>query len=255
MSDAVDALLARFLGGIREAVPLTALWAHGSLALGDFQPGRSDLDMIAVVEAPPGPEQRTALKALHARLDAEEPLAAKLHCSYVAREAIGDHEPRHLTWAHREMMSRPVTPVSRRELHTGDFSLYGPPPREILPPVSDTELAAFIRADLRTFWLPATGKPVRWLQDVWVDLGLLTVARATVTLDDGRLISKGEALDVLTRLGAPPAVVADIRGRRYGSPLPLPVHRRLRRAQAARAFARARIRATLAGAADAAGAS
>jgi hypothetical protein len=211
--------------------------------------------MIAVVEAPPEPAQRTALKALHGRLDAEEPLAAKLHCTYVARETIGDPELRHLTWAHRDMMSRPVTPVSRRELHTGDFSLYGPPPREILPAVSDPELAAFVRTDLRSFWLPATGWPVRWLQDVWVDLGLLTVARATVTLDDGRLITKGEALDVLTRLGAPPAVVADIRGRRYGSPLPLPVHRRLLRAQAARAFARARIRATLAGPSGTPGAS
>ncbi|MEE4541077.1 nucleotidyltransferase [Streptomyces sp. V4-01] len=251
MSDAVHALLNRFLGGLREAVPLTALWAHGSLALGDFQPGRSDLDMIAVVAAPVTGPQRTALGALHARLDAEEPLAAKLHCSYVVVEAIGDPAVSHLTWAHRELTARPVTEVSRRELHTGDHTLFGPPPRALLPEVSDAELAAFVRTDLRTFWLPATAMPVRWLQDVWVDLGLLTVARATVTLDDGRLITKGEALDVLARLGAPPAVVADIRARRYGRPLPLPAHRRLRRAQAARAFARARIKATLTGASGA----
>jgi predicted nucleotidyltransferase len=248
MSDAVNTLVARFLGELRETVPLTALWAHGSLALGDFQPGRSDLDLIAVAESPVTPAQRTALGALHARLDAEEPLAATLHCSYLAPDALGDPALSHLTWAHRELKSRPVTEVSRRELHTGDLSLFGPSPRALLPAVSDAELAAFIRTDLRTFWLPATAKPVRWLQDVWVDLGLLTVARATVTLTDGRLITKGEALDVLATLGAPPGVVADIRGRRYGSPRPLPMARRLERARLARSFARTRIRATLAGA-------
>jgi hypothetical protein len=55
-----------------------------------------------------------------------------------------------------------------------------------------------------------------WDQDVWVDLGLLTFARATATLRDGRLISKREALDLLPALGAPAEVVEDIRRRRYG---------------------------------------
>lgn len=290
---AVGALLDRFLARLRAvepAVGLVALWLHGSLALGDFQAGRSDLDLIAVVDPAaagsgrPGPgaraetgaasgtgsgsgagagrqgrdaeggpvrqglgaAQERALAAMHARFDAEEPLAAKLHCSYVATGVIGEQEISHPTWAHRSWFSRPVTAVTRRELRTGDRSLHGPPPGELLPAVSDAELAAFVRADLRTFWLPATRRPVRWLQDVWVDAGPLTVARATVTLEDGRLITKGEALDVLLRIGAPPWLVADIRGRRYERPLPLSAAGRVRRAQVTRAFTRARIRAALA---------
>ncbi|GGW18731.1 hypothetical protein GCM10010501_48870 [Streptomyces libani subsp. rufus] len=57
-----------------------------------------------------------------------------------------------------------------------------------------------------------------WRQDVWVDLGLLTFARATVTLREGRLISKREALAALPSLGAPREVVDDIARRRYGTP-------------------------------------
>jgi hypothetical protein len=268
VDEAVGALLDRFLAGLRAvepAVGLVALWLHGSLALGDFQAGRSDLDLIAVVDPAaagadprgPGAEPRSgrqgldaaqerALAAMHARFDAEEPLAAKLHCSYVATGVIGEQEIGHPIWAHRSWFSRPVTAVTRRELLTGDRSLYGPPPGALLPAVSDAELAAFVRADLRTFWLPATRRPVRWLQDVWVDAGPLTVARATVTLQDGRLITKGEALDVLLRIGAPPRLVADIRGRRYGWPLPLSAAGRVRRAQTVRTFTRSRIRAALA---------
>ncbi|WP_406434509.1 hypothetical protein OHB00_13225 [Streptomyces sp. NBC_00631] len=44
---------------------------------------------------------------------------------------------------------------------------------------------------------------------------LITLARATVTAREGRLISKREALDLLPGLGAPTEVVDDIRSRRY----------------------------------------
>lgn len=56
-----------------------------------------------------------------------------------------------------------------------------------------------------------------WSQDVWVDLGLITFARATVTLREGRLITKRQALDELPALGAPGEVVEDITERRYGN--------------------------------------
>jgi len=246
MREEVAPLLDRFLAGLHETLPPTAVWAHGSLALGDFQPGRSDLDIIAVVDAAPTASQRHRLTELHEALAAEFPQAHKLHCSYMVRADLADPTVRHLTWAHEEIKTRPVTEVSRRELHNGDLSLFGPPPTRLLPAVSDAELAAFIRRDLRDFWLPATAKRLCWLRDIWVDLGLLTLARATVTLDDGRLLTKGEALDTLTGLGAPAAVVDDIRARRYGTPAPLSSARRIRRAQLARTFARMGIQRTLA---------
>lgn len=145
-----------------------------------------------------------------------------------------------MTWAHNELFDRPVSPVGRRELLTGGLSLYGPGPAGLLPAVPDAELAAFIRADLRGFWYPATAaRHLRWLQDVWVDLGMLTLARASFTLRDGTLITKGEALEVLPGLGAPQRVVDDIRRRRY-DPAPRPVgpRWRLARARLARPFVR-----------------
>lgn len=247
--DAARPLLGRFLAALREAVPLKALWAHGSLALGDYRPYRSDLDLIAVVREDAGadPAVRGRLKALHRRLHREVPLAAKLHCSYVAVDRLAGAGLDHLTWAHAELFSRPVTPVTRRELHTGALVLHGPGPAELLPPVPDAELTAFIRRDLAEYWLPATAGRRRWLYDVWVDLGPITVARAGVTLREGRLITKGEALDVLTATGAPARLVADIRDRRYAEhPARTAPHWRLRRARLARDFVRSRIPVTLA---------
>ena len=72
---------------------------------------------------------------------------------------------------------------------------------------------------------------------MWADLGLLTFARATVTLRDGRLISKREALDELPALGAPAEVVADVTRRRYDDdPAPAAQDWLVRSAELTRAY-------------------
>lgn len=211
-----DALLDRFLTGLTPLAPV-AVWAHGSLAGGDYQEGRSDLDLIAVLPRPATTRTAWRLGLLHARLRAE-PLAGLLHCTYLSTGTVDDAGRRHLTWAHRELFKRPVTPVTRRELHGFGRVLHGGTPKELLPPVPYTELAEFVVRDQRDFWRPTVRRAELWRQDVWIDLGLLTFARATVTLRENRLISKREALDELPALGAPGEVVEDIAERRYGNP-------------------------------------
>ncbi|MFC9277601.1 nucleotidyltransferase domain-containing protein [Streptomyces collinus] len=247
-----DVLLSRFL---QELAPLgtRAVWAHGSLAGGDYQEGRSDLDLIAVLPEPPGLGTVRKVAMAHRRLRAE-PLAGRLHCSYVAPATLDDPERAHLTWAHGRLMRRPVTPVTRRELHDFGRVLSGEAPAGLLPEVPDARLRGFVVRDQRDYWRPAVDKARLWRQDIWVDLGLLTFARATVTLRDGRLVTKREALGELRRLGAPEEVVADIERRRYPDtapgrntsaepatapgrdPAPADEHRRAVRAELARAY-------------------
>jgi hypothetical protein len=159
-----------------------------------------------------------AIADVHRRLIERDPLASKLHCSYLPASELADAAVRHPTFAQGRYFDRPVTPVTRRELALGNRSLFGPPPSSLLPATTDGELTEFIRRDLHDFWLPVTRKRTAWYTDIWVDLGLLTLARAHVTLTTGELITKRAALDVLPTLGAPADVVADITSRRYGPP-------------------------------------
>ena len=213
IDEAVQQLLDGFVTSVREVAAVQAVWLHGSLALGDYQLGRSDLDVIVVTSAPPP----AAVADVHRRLIRDSPLARKLHCSYMTE--LTDQSVRHPTFAQERYFDRPVTPVTRRELAIGNRTLFGPTPAELLPATTDEELFAFVRRDLRDFWLPATRKRTNWYADIWVDLSLLTLARAHVTLATGDLITKRAALDVLPGLGAPTSVVDDIRARRYG-PVP-----------------------------------
>jgi hypothetical protein len=218
--EATGQLLGQFVSAVRSVLPLVSVWAHGSLAGGDYQPGRSDLDLIAILSRPCTAAEEQRLAEMHESLGGAIALASKLHCSYCATAELDDPARSHLTWAHEELMRRPVTPVTRRELHDSGLVLYGEEPGTLLPAVTGEQLAEFVVEDLERFWLPALDHPPRWDRDIWVDLGLLTFARATVTLRDGRLITKAEALDVLAGLGAPAEVVDDIRQRRYGDPGP-----------------------------------
>ncbi|MFG3356652.1 DUF4111 domain-containing protein [Streptomyces griseofuscus] len=218
MRTRTEALLGCFLDALTPLRP-RAVWAHGSLAGGDYQENRSDLDLIAVLPGPPGLKTVREVVSLHRRLR-REPLAAKLHCSYLAPATLDDPGRAHLTWAHGHVLRRPVTPVTRRELHAFGRVLHGEAPGGLLPPVPDQNLRAFVVADQRDYWRPAVDRARLWRQDIWVDLGLLTFARATVTLREGRLISKREALAGLPDLGAPAEVVEDITRRRYEDPAP-----------------------------------
>ncbi|WP_336112214.1 nucleotidyltransferase domain-containing protein [Streptomyces sp. PTD9-10] len=213
-----ETLLARFLRELTSLSPV-AVWAHGSLAAGDYQEGRSDLDLIAVLPHSVAPRAVWRVAVVHARMRSH-PLAARMHCTYLTPDTVDDAARRHLTWAHEQLFKRPVTPVTRRELHTFGRVLRGRGPAGLLPPVPDRELGDFVVRDQRDFWRPAVDNVPLWTRDVWVDLGMITFARATVTARDGRLISKREALDLLPGLGAPVEVVEDIRRRRYGDRVP-----------------------------------
>ena len=100
---------------------------------------------------------------------------------------------------------------------TASSSLRSKPFRRLLRPPSD-----------------AVRKPWLWVEDVYVDLGLLTLVRAEATLTDGRLITKREALTRLDRFGVPEDLVREIAHRRQGDSLSLTTLQRVRRAGTAR---------------------
>ncbi|RMI87236.1 nucleotidyltransferase [Streptomyces sp. ZS0098] len=240
-----DALLDRFLAGLAPLSPV-AVWAHGSLAAGDYVEGRSDLDLIAVLPHPPSPGAVWRVAVLHNRMRAE-PLADGLHCTYLTPGTAAGAERRHLTWAHERLFRRTVTPVTRTELHTFGRVLRGAPPAGVLPPVPDGELAAYVMRDQRDYWRPYVDRTDLWTRDIWVDLGVVTFARAAVTVREGRLISKREALEVLPGLGAPGEVVADVRARRYGGTMATDEGRIRRRAELVRGYLGPAIDALVAG--------
>src|SRR5690349_1795831 len=84
---------------------VTDLLVAGSLATGDYIPGVSDLDLVAIVPAPPG---RAQIAAAHAGFDP----ALNLGCVYVTENRIADLGAEHPTWTHGQLVQRILSGVT-----------------------------------------------------------------------------------------------------------------------------------------------
>jgi hypothetical protein len=212
----VAPVVPRFAAAIREVAGVTAFYAGGSIGSRDYRPGISDLDLVAVLAAPLTRARRDRLRSLHRAIG-----AAKLHCAYVPAPEISDVSRKHVNWAHEKMFRRPLSGISRAELHQFGVTVYGPVPGQMVPPVGRAELAEAARVELRGYWTGAVRRARVWRTDLHVDLGLTTVSRADVTIATGRLITKREAIDRLPALGVPAGLTDEIRRRRAGETIEL----------------------------------
>lgn len=70
----VGTVLDHYLQAVDRAVPgrIAGLYIVGSIALGDYRPGQSDLDFVAVTKAPLQPEEIATLAEIHRRRDRQE---------------------------------------------------------------------------------------------------------------------------------------------------------------------------------------
>jgi len=239
-------VVATFAARVAPVVDVIGFYAGGSLASGDFRPGVSDLDLVAVIRHAPDGRRREELRALHEATRRGDPAADKLHCAYLPQQDVTDVAASHLSWTHGRFYRRPVTGVARAELLRGGITVLGPAPAELLPDVDDPALRAAARAELTGYWSGAVRRPWLWLDDFCVELGLLTLARVDATLTDGRLITKSEALTGLTRFGVPADLVQQIARRRQGHDPSLTPWQRVRRARTARRLVAVGIRDLLA---------
>jgi nucleotidyltransferase-like protein len=205
-----------FAAEVRAVARVIGFYAGGSIGSGDYRPGISDLDLVAVIEAPLTRDRRARLRELHRASG-----VAKLHCAYVPAGDATDIGVKHVNWAQEHMFRRTLSGIARAELHQFGVTVYGPPPETFIPPVGPAALAEAARVELRGYWTGAVRRRKVWDTDLHVDLGLTTVSRAGVTIAEGRLITKREAIDRLPAMGVPPELADQIRRRRAGERIEL----------------------------------
>jgi hypothetical protein len=212
----VARLLADLVARLPDAVPVIALYAAGSLGTPDFEPQRSDLDLVAVLEKAPDEDELAALTALHKQLERQSPIGRRLHCLYVARPELDNTEREWPYWAGGKMRARAFSAITRIELHDHGVVVAGEPIAARVPYVTHEELVDAVRTELAKVWLPASRRRLRWYDDSWVDLGLTTLARARAAIRDGELLTKTQAIARLAEFGVPEWLRRDVLSRRRG---------------------------------------
>lgn len=189
------------------------LFVAGSLANGDYVPGISDIDLVAVVDGPVDGPRLASLVGVHRELDGGAGAGLDLGCVYVSDHSLLERQALHPTWTHGELVRRILSGVTRAELVRRGFEIIGRPPQEVLPPITDDDVRSAARAELCGYWGRAVRRPTMWLDSRFVDLSLTSMARGRYALRTGDLLSKTEAIE---EVNAPPWLLGQLRRRRQG---------------------------------------
>jgi Domain of unknown function (DUF4111) len=201
---------------------LTGVYLHGSAAMGDYDPARSDVDILAVCAAPLGPGERARLGAALGRDALPCPAGAGLEFSLVTQAAARDPGRAPAYELHGWDDEGRVRPGGERgdpdlPLHFAvvrqvGLAVYGPPPAGVVRDVPPGEQIRLVRDELD--WTVANASP---------STQVLTACRAWALAVDGRFRAKQAAAEWALRHGAPAAVaqvLADHRAARDSHPDP-----------------------------------
>ena len=194
----VNAAVHHLLAHLQAVLPeqLVGLYLGGSLALGDFNPHRSDIDFVAVTVDHLAPDLLVALEAVHTRLWATGPAwARKLDGSYVPQPVVRRWTPEHPPCPFVEHDSFIVTQqgsavIQRHILHQCGVVVAGPSPQLLLDPVDADDLRRALRDMLERGWRPLLDDPA-WVQQPHKQpFAILTLCRTLYTLEHGVVASK-----------------------------------------------------------------
>jgi Nucleotidyltransferase domain len=195
------------------------LFVAGSLATGDYVPGVSDVDLVALTDGPVVEPRQVILTEIHEDLDRGSAAGLDLGCVYVDVKELPDGDALHPTWTHGALVHRILSGVTRAELVRYGFAIIGRPPATVLPYVTDDEVRRAARAELCGYWAWASRRPLMWLHPVIADLGLTSMARGRYAVETGRLLTKTDAIE---QAHAPAWLRQQVGARRRGEPVVSP---------------------------------
>jgi len=226
----VSVHLNRFRDGLANLADLHGLYLYGSLTTGDFSPASSDIDLVAVIGRQPHQAEVERLERLHRDLASAGGALGRLNCLYVPAGTLADPERLHRYWYADRFTQWELKVMTMAELAHSGRALHGPWPPPGLPQVSLADLRAHLRDHTNSYWPEMIGRPEVWLQDRWVDSGLVMLPRVAAVLRDGELITKSEAIGRLADFGVPAWLSDQIGRRRAGQRVGVTQQQRLTRA-------------------------
>jgi hypothetical protein len=200
---AVNALIRELLAGVQSVLGdrFTGLYLSGSLAAGDFDPQRSDIDFIVVISGDLPAEMLPALTSMHAGLsNTGLGMALRLEGAYVPLAALRRYDPA-IAW-HPSLAvggafdldhQRSDGIIQRHILREHALAVAGPNLHSLIDPVTPDDLRRAALATLRDWWAPMLDNPFRLWRREYQAYAVLTMCRICYTLHFGEIVSKQAA--------------------------------------------------------------
>jgi predicted nucleotidyltransferase len=182
------------------------MYLYGSLAIGDFEPSRSDIDVLVVTNGVLPDRLILDLKSLHVRLyESSLEWATKLEGAYIPMDAIRRYNPTGpacpLVNRSEFLVAVPESNwvINRYVLYTCGVVVTGPPLKTIIDPVQPEQLREAVMTLLHNNWTP-------WLRnsDLFLSVDyaqpyvVLNMCRSLYILVHGTVVSKQRSAEWVT---------------------------------------------------------
>jgi hypothetical protein len=213
--DDVNAIVGALAARSRDLLgtELLALYLHGSLATGAFDPQRSDIDFIAIVAHPLSEAAIHALHDMHRDLLRDGgPWARRLEGSFVPAALLKraapprSRAPTSTARASRWRATATSGCLEKQVIRERALVVTGPPPSHFIDPIPPEEIVAANRAILAGDWAPLLDDASRLEDDEYQAYAVLTMCRCLYLADAPRygLQTRSRALGAghLSRNGA-----------------------------------------------------
>jgi hypothetical protein len=208
----INSVLEELLSGARAVLGrrFVGMYLDGSLAIGDFEPDKSDLDFVVVTDGELSDETFRNLQAMHERVaTGTSKWVRELEGSYIPQRALRhDRRPAAHPYIDRGSTLAVVHQESgywvihRHMLREHGVGLAGPSPRTLIDPVQPSELREAVLGILREWWMPMLLDAPLLQNSFYRCYAVLTMTRMLYTIRHGAIVSKlvaarwaGEALD------------------------------------------------------------
>jgi hypothetical protein len=220
----VNALLDDFLARLQLLFGshFLGMYLVGSLALGDFDPLRSDIDFVVVTDTEIDEDLFKRLQDLHAQFAvSDSPWAGRIEAVYVPHSALGPTAP---GASHYYAQIEKGTELFKGPLESGwvfqcitlrdhGVRVAGPDPRTLVDSIHPQAMHA-AAAEITGLWLEQAASDPTWLP--WLrqrhahTFVVLTLCRLLYSLATGSVASKSQSAEwVRKELGEPWATLID----------------------------------------------
>jgi len=194
----------RYLNAVDAAVPsrVTGLLVCGSLALGDYRPERSDIDVVVVVDEPLSPSERALVAEVH------RVVATRVDGPYVPTDALrGAPEdvgevPYHVDGRFEFGACHEVSPITWTILANQAITVRGAEPAALGVHSDDAAVRTFSTDNLRGYWANWAQTMASLLNGIAEDdvvearlleWGALGAPRVHCAATTGQVVSKSDA--------------------------------------------------------------
>ena len=197
-------LLTDLVGGLSRIVPeLAGTWVYGSIALGAFDAGTSDIDVIVATAGRLTARRIDRLAALHADLAVGHALGSRLEVQYLTLPELRGTVPAARYPVYREgaflrSAQGDLNATTRWVLREHGVTLIGNSPAELSLGVTWEDVRAAMRWNLTAYWPSyATPGALPLLQDdsvvAWT---VATLCRILSTVVDDVIVTKPAAVEI-----------------------------------------------------------